>query len=207
MQGLATALDLNKNDNGNYLLFDVPFSQYAKLELNYIKHWDLGGDNIIATRAFGGFALPYGNSQSIPFARSFFGGGPNDNRGWQPYDLGPGKTNGVNDFNEANFKLSFNFEYRFNVFGSLNSALFIDAGNIWNLADNVTDPDATFDGLRDLEDLSIATGFGFRYDISFFVIRLDFGFKTYNPGDPVQQWFNDYEFSKMVFNFGINYPF
>lgn len=207
MQGLASALDLNKNNNGNYLLFDVPFSQYAKLELNYIKHWDLGNDNIIATRAFGGFALPYGNSQSIPFARSFFGGGPNDNRGWQPYDLGPGKTNGINDFNEANFKLSFNFEYRFNVFGSLNSALFVDAGNIWNLADNVTDPDATFDGLRDLEDLSIATGLGFRYDISFFVIRLDFGFKTYNPGDPVQKWFNDYEFSKMVFNFGINYPF
>lgn len=207
MQGLASALDLNQNDNGNYLLFDVPFSQYAKLELNYIKHWDLGNDNIIATRAFGGFALPYGNSQSIPFARSFFGGGPNDNRGWQPYDLGPGKTNGINDFNEANFKLSFNFEYRFNVFGNLNSALFVDAGNIWNLADNVTDPDATFDGLRDLEDLSVATGLGFRYDISFFVIRLDFGFKTYNPGDPDQKWFNDYEFRKMVFNFGINYPF
>jgi len=207
MRSLATALNLNKNDNGNFLLFDVPFSQYAKLELNYIKHWDLGNDNIIAARAFGGFALPYGNSQSIPFARSFFGGGPNDNRGWQPYDLGPGKTNGINDFNEANFKLSFNFEYRFNVFGSLNSALFVDAGNIWNLADNVTDPDATFDGLRDLEDLSIATGIGFRYDISFFVIRLDFGFKTYNPGDPIQRWFNEYEFSKMVFNFGINYPF
>lgn len=207
LQGLGTVLNLNRNSNGNFTLFDVPFSQYAKLELNYIKHWDLGDQNIIATRAYGGIALPYGNSRSIPFARSFFGGGPNDNRGWQPYDLGPGKTNGVNDFNEANFKLSFNFEYRFNVFGNLNSALFIDAGNIWNVADNVTDKDATFDGFQDLEDLSIATGFGLRYDISFFVIRLDFGFKTYNPGDPEQRWFNDYNFRSMVFNFGINYPF
>ena len=207
MQTLSRGLGLKENDNGNFLLFDVPFSQYAKLELNYIKHWDLGNKNIIATRAFGGLALPYGNSQSIPFARSFFAGGPNDNRGWQPYDLGPGKTNGVNDFNEANFKLSFNLEYRFNVFGSLNSALFIDAGNIWNYKDNVTDPDATFDGLKDLEDLSVATGIGFRYDITFFVIRLDFGFKTYNPGDPERRWFNDYNFNSMVFNFGINYPF
>ncbi|WP_246062572.1 translocation and assembly module lipoprotein TamL [Mesohalobacter halotolerans] len=207
LQGLGSALDLNKNDNGDFTLFDVPFSQYAKVELNYIKHWDLGDQNIIATRAYGGIALPYGNSRSIPFARSFFGGGPNDNRGWQPYDLGPGKTNGVNDFNEANFKLSFNFEYRFNVFGNLNSALFVDAGNIWNVADNVTNKDATFDGFQDLEDLSIATGFGFRYDISFFVIRLDFGFKTYNPGDPEQRWFSDYNFRNMVFNFGINYPF
>lgn len=207
LQALSSTFDLNKNENGNFLLFDVPFSQYAKLELNYIKHWNLGNDNIIAARAFGGFALPYGNSQSIPFARSFFGGGPNDNRGWQPYDLGPGKTNGINDFNEANFKLSFNLEYRFNLFGSLNSALFVDAGNIWNLLDNVTDPDATFDGLKDLQDLSIASGVGFRYDISFFVIRLDFGFKTYNPGSEDQKWFKNYNFRNMVFNFGINYPF
>lgn len=207
LQALSSTFDLNRNENGNFLLFDVPFSQYAKLELNYIKYFDLGNDNIIATRAFGGFAMPFGNSQSIPFARSFFGGGPNDNRGWQPYDLGPGKTNGINDFNEANFKLSFNFEYRFNLFGSLNSALFVDAGNIWNLLDNVTDPDATFDGLRDLQDLSVASGIGFRYDISFFVIRLDFGFKTYNPGAEGQKWFNNYNFRNMVFNFGINYPF
>ncbi len=207
MRLMSRTFDLSQNQNDNFLLFDVPFSQYAKMELNYIKHWDLGNDNIIATRAYGGFALPYGNSQSIPFARSFFGGGPNDNRGWQPYDLGPGRTNGINDFNEANFKLSFNFEYRFNLFGSLYSALFVDAGNIWNLADNVTDPAATFDGLRDLRELSVASGIGFRYDISFFVIRLDFGFKTYNPGLEGRKWFTNYNFRNMVFNFGINYPF
>lgn len=207
LQTLSSSLNLPQNDNEQYLLFDLPFSQYAKTELSFIKHWDLGDKHIIATRAYGGIAIPYGNSNSIPFARSFFGGGPNDNRGWQPYDLGPGKTNGVNDFNEANFKLSFNFEYRFNVLGNFNSALFIDAGNIWNVFDNVTDPDATFDGFQDLADLSIATGFGLRYDISFFVIRLDFGFKTYNPGDPEQKWFNDFNLRSMVFNFGINYPF
>ena len=200
-------LNLENTQNGNRRLFGVQYSQYIKTELNYIKHWDLGSQQVIATRAYGGIAIPYGNANSIPFPRSFFGGGPNDNRGWRPYDLGPGRTNGVNDFNEANFKLSFNAEYRFNLFGNLNSALFIDAGNIWNVFDNVTDPAATFDGLQDLKELSVASGFGLRYDIEFFVIRMDLGFKTYNPGSVGSKWFKDYNFNNVVFNFGINYPF
>lgn len=203
----ADPLGLQETSTGNYRLFGVQFSQYVKTELNFIKHWDLGNQKVIATRAYGGIAIPYGNANSIPFPRSFFGGGPNDNRGWRPYDLGPGRTNAVNDFNEANFKLSFNAEYRFNLFGNLNSALFIDAGNIWNVFDSVEDTDATFDGLQDLADLSVASGFGLRYDIEFFVIRMDLGFKTYNPGSEGSKWFKEYNFSNVVFNFGINYPF
>jgi len=207
LSALAAPLGLEETQAGNYRLFGVQFSQYIKPELNYIKHWDLGNQQVIAARAYGGIAIPFGNANSIPFPRSFFGGGPNDNRGWRPYDLGPGTTNGVNDFNEANFKLSFNTEYRFNLFGNLNSALFIDAGNIWNVFDNVDDPAATFDGIQDLSELSIAFGFGLRYDIEFFVIRMDLGFKTYNPGSEGSKWFKDYNFSNAVFNFGINYPF
>lgn len=204
---LSRPLGLEKNQSNNYKLFGVQYSQYIKPEINFIKHWDLGNKQVFATRAYGGIAIPFGNANSIPFPRSFFAGGPNDNRGWRPYDLGPGRTNGVNDFNEANFKLAFNAEYRFHLFGSLNSALFIDAGNIWNIFDNVEDPDATFDGLKDLSELSIASGFGLRYDIDFFVIRMDLGFKTYNPGSEGSKWFKDYNFNNVVFNFGINYPF
>ncbi|QSS98341.1 BamA/TamA family outer membrane protein [Psychroflexus sp. ALD_RP9] len=204
---LAQPLNLNENQNGNYDLFNVQFSQYIKPELSFIKHWDFDDGKILATRAFAGIAIPLGNSNSIPFAKSFFAGGPNDNRGWRPYDLGPGKTNGINEFNEANFKLAFNAEFRFNLFGNLNSAFFVDAGNIWNALDNVNDPDARFDGLEDLKDLSIASGFGLRYDLSFFVLRVDLGFKTYNPGNVDQKWFKNYNFSNVIYNFGINYPF
>lgn len=207
LSALAGPLNLEQNQNNNYNLFGVQFSQYVKSEVNYIKHWDLGKKRVIATRAYTGAAIPYGNANSIPFIRSFFAGGPNDNRGWQPYDLGPGRTGGVNDFNEANFKLAFNAEYRFNLFGSLNSALFVDAGNIWNLWDNVTDEDATFNGLESLKDLSVGSGFGLRYDLSFFVVRVDFGFKTYEPGLGEGEWFQNYNFANVVYNFGINYPF
>jgi len=203
----ANLLNAKENKAGNYNLFGVQFSQYLKGEIDFIKHWDLGNKNIIAVRALGGLAVPYGNSNSIPFARSFFAGGANDNRGWQAYDLGPGSTGGVNEFNEANMKITFNFEYRFNLFGALNSALFIDVGNIWNALDNVEDEAARFSSFRDLEELSVSSGIGLRYDLDFFVIRFDVGLKTYNPALDQKKWLRDYNFSNAVYNVGINYPF
>ena len=84
----------------------------------------------------------------------------------------------------------------------------MDAGNIWNLLDDVDIPEFTFDGLKDLTEIAIASGFGLRYDFGFFVLRFDVGFKTYDPALPVgERWFKDYNFKNSVFNIGINYPF
>ncbi|HLS29280.1 MAG TPA: BamA/TamA family outer membrane protein, partial [Flavobacteriaceae bacterium] len=163
--------------------------------------------NVLAVKAMGGIAIPYGNSNSIPFVRSFFAGGSNDNRGWRPYDLGPGSSGGPNEFNEANFKLAFNLEYRFNLFAALNSAVFIDVGNIWNALDNTTDDRSRFNSFKDLSELAVGSGIGFRYDFEFFVIRLDLGFKTYDPAYDKKKWFENYNLSHSVLNVGINYPF
>jgi outer membrane protein assembly factor BamA len=197
-----------KNENDQYEIAGVTPSQYFKTELNYIKHWQLSASTVLAFRAFGGVAIPYGNANSIPFTRSYFSGGSNDNRGWRAYKLGPGSSNNLNEFNEANLKLTFNLEYRFPLIGKMNGAFFVDAGNIWNVSDNVTDPDYRFDGFKDLSEIAIGTGFGLRYDFDFFVFRLDTGFKTYNPSLPQSsRWQGDYAISNAVFNIGINYPF
>ena len=189
-------------------IFEIEYSQYIKTEFEYIKHWDLTGEKIFATRTFFGIAIPYGNSENIPFSRSYFAGGSNDIRAWQPYGLGPGSSGGVNDFNEANLKLNASAELRFKIFNSLKGALFVDAGNIWNVLDNVKDETYTFTGLKSLENTAVGSGFGFRYDLSFFVIRFDLGFKTYNPADlSGKKWFRDYNFANSVLNIGINYPF
>jgi len=198
----------NRSDSGHKTIFDVEYSQYVKGELDLIKHWDLRRGSIFAMRAFFGIAIPYGNSNSIPFTRSYFAGGSNDNRAWQSYSLGPGRSGGVNDFNEANFKMAGSAELRFNIFGQLNGAIFADAGNIWNVFDEVEDDDLTFNGFESFKDLALGTGFGFRYDFNFFVVRFDVGFKTYNPGRPENdRWFKEYNFSHSVLNVGINYPF
>ncbi|MFO8148271.1 MAG: BamA/TamA family outer membrane protein [Gillisia sp.] len=208
LSAISSLAGLKKNDQGNYSIFGVNYSQYLKTELDYIKHWDWGNKNIFAIRAFGGAAIPYGNANSIPFIRSFFAGGPNDNRAWQAYDLGPGSSGGRNEFNEANMKLAFNAEYRFNLIGALNSAIFIDAGNIWNVLDIVEDEAATFTSLADLKDIAVGSGMGLRYDFNFFVLRFDAGFKTYDPSLPMEErWFKNYNFANAVYNVGINYPF
>lgn len=197
-----------KSADGSRSLFGLEYSQYAKVEFDYVKHWDLSKGQVFAVRSFVGVALPYGNSKSIPFSRSYFAGGSNDNRAWQSYSLGPGSSGGLNDFNEANLKIAFNAEFRFKYTGSLYGAFFADVGNIWNVLDNETDTSKIFTGFKSLRELGVGTGTGFRYDFKFFVIRLDLGFKTYNPANTKsKKWFNGYNFSKTVLNIGINYPF
>ncbi|WP_417856612.1 BamA/TamA family outer membrane protein [Xanthomarina gelatinilytica] len=200
--------NLPKNNAGQYEMFNVAYSQYVKTEFDYIKHWDLGKKNVLALRSFAGIAIPYGNSTNIPFSKSFFAGGTNDNRAWTAYSLGPGSLDSNDEFNEANLKLAFNIEHRFNIFEKFNGALFIDTGNIWNVFDDVTDPKATFTNFASLKDIAIGSGFGLRYDFGFAVFRFDIGFKTYDPSYPENnRWFNDYNFSNAVYNIGINYPF
>ena len=201
-------LGLKKNNDSRFELFGVAYSQYVKTEFDYIKHWSLGGDNVLAMRSYFGIAIPYGNSSNIPFSKSFFAGGANDNRAWTAYNLGPGSSDSNNEFNEANMKLAFNIEYRYNLFGNVKGAFFIDAGNIWNALDDVEDDDATFNGLSSLKDIAIGAGFGLRYDFGFFVLRGDIGFKAYDPSFKNQnRWLNDFNFGHAVYNIGINYPF
>lgn len=205
---IANAASLQKNQDGYYKIFNLEYSEYIKTELDYIKYWDLSKEKVLAVRTFFGIAIPYGNSNNIPFSRSYFAGGSNDNRAWQPYQLGPGSSGAINDFNEANMKIALSSEFRFKILGNLKGALFADAGNIWNVLDNVTDEKATFKNFSSLKDIALGSGFGLRYDLSFFVIRFDLGFKTYNPANEIgKRWFNEYDFAKSVLNFGINYPF
>ena len=208
LSNVSELLGSPKNENGNYEIFGVAFSQYFKTEIDYVKYFDLGRNNVFAFRSYAGIAIPYGNSNSIPFAESFFGGGPNDNRAWTAYNLGPGSSSTTNEFNEANFKIHLSAEQRFGLFGDLRGALFVDAGNIWNVLDNVEDDKATFSSFNSLKDIAIGSGFGLRYDFGFFVLRFDTGFKTYEPSLTLgDRWFKSYNFRNAVYNIGINYPF
>lgn len=208
LSAISRIIPFNLNENGDKLVFGVPYSQYVKTEFDFVKHWSLAHTNVLAFRSFFGIAIPYGNSDNIPFVRSYFAGGSNDNRAWFPYSLGPGKTKDINDFNEANLKIALNLEFRFPIAGNIKGALFADAGNIWNVLDNVEDTNATFNGLSSLTDIALGSGFGIRYDFTYFVFRVDFGFKTYNPAeDPSKRWFREYNFANVVPQIGINYPF
>ena len=104
--------------------------------------------------------------------------------------------------------LAFNIEYRYPIVGPVKGAFFIDAGNIWNINNNVNDANQNFNSIRDLNQLAIGTGFGLRYDFDYFVFRLDTAFKTYDPSQiPEERWGSQVALKRAVLNVGINYPF
>ncbi|CAL2091012.1 Surface antigen-like protein [Tenacibaculum sp. 190524A05c] len=195
------------NENNQKTVFKIPVAQYFKTDLEYKKFWDLGQNNIIAHRTLLGAIITYDNS-AIPFSRSYFAGGSNDIRAWRTYDLGPGRRLPGLEYNIGSLKFLTSFEYRFDIAGSLKSAIFMDAGNIWDITNSSrVDEESRFSGLKSLTDIAIGTGFGIRYDFKFLVARLDLGFKIREPYLTDNRWFQNFGFSNAVYNIGINYPF
>ncbi len=206
---LSTLLSKTRDNNNVKTILKTPIAQYLRTDFEYKKFWNIQQENVLAFRSFLGIAYPYGNSTSIPFSRSYFIGGPNDLRAWKIYDLGPGSTKTGLEYNVGSLKFLTSLEYRFKIINSIKGALFIDSGNIWDITNSsVTLENAKFKGIRSLKDIAVGSGFGFRYDLSFILLRLDLGFKTYEPYlDKGNRWFKNYNFNHTVYNFGISYPF
>jgi len=195
------------SDNGKKTLFKIPLAQYFKTDIEYKRFWQVGLNAVFGIRSFLGAIITYDNSD-IPFTRSYFAGGSNDIRAWQTYELGPGSRNTGLEFNVGSFKFLTSAEYRFNLFGSLKGALFLDAGNIWDISRSKFIDDASkLSGLESLKEIAIGSGLGVRYDLNFFVLRFDVGFKTYEPYLEQGKWFKNFNFGSAVYNIGINYPF
>ena len=199
-------LSKQTNENDQKTVFKIPIAQYFKADLEYKKYWSLGDNSVLAHRTFLGAIITYDKSD-IPFSRSYFAGGSNDIRGWRTYDLGPGATPRGLEYNIGSLKFLTSFEYRFDLFGNAKGALFVDSGNIWDITNSsFTSTEGKFSGIKSLQNIAVASGFGLRYDFSFLIARLDVGFKTYEPYLS-DGWFKNFNFSDAVYNIGINYPF
>lgn len=207
--GALTTVLIKKPTNRPKELAGIRVAQYFKTDLEYKKFWGTSSDNVLAFRSLLGIAIPYGNSDEIPFSRSYFIGGANDLRAWKIYDLGPGSIKNGLEYNVGTLKFLASLEYRFKIINSVKGALFADAGNIWDISkSNLIEPEGKFNGLKSLNSIALGTGFGIRYDFNFLVIRLDLGFKTYEPyQNDDSKWFSNYNFGNAVYNIGINYPF
>ncbi|MDO6802398.1 BamA/TamA family outer membrane protein [Wenyingzhuangia sp. 1_MG-2023] len=199
---------LYQEKDGQPVFEDIVISQFVKLDLDFRKFWSTTNNNSIALRTFMGIAIPTGKTKEIPFITSYFAGGSNDIRAWKTYELGPGSSNSGLEFNIGNLKLLSSLEYRFKVINSIHGAVFIDAGNIWNLPSSTTaSEEEIFRGIKSLENIAVGSGFGVRYDFNFLVLRLDWAFKTYEPYLEKNKWFSNYRINDSVLNIGINYPF
>ena len=192
-------------------LFGVKFAQYMRPDLD-IRYYApvIFSSSLLALRFSTGIGYAYGNSQQLPFEKSFFAGGPNDIRGWRTRQLGPG-ANTKEDFFErfGDYKITANAEYRFDIFRKLKGAFFVDAGNIWLIRASESREAGLFKVNSFLDQIAIAGGLGVRFDFTFFIIRLDGGLRMKNPARPVgDRWvLDENKIRDITFNFGIGYPF
>jgi len=192
------------------------------------------------------------------FEKNFYAGGANDMRAWLPRTLGPGQFNRATFYGPPGPKLMpskgdslrtrlkyldqfgevriiTNLEYRYKLvddfFGSvLKGAVFMDAGNVWRLHAQEGAPNVEFRLNNILPATAMDFGTGLRFDLAFFVFRLDAAFKFKDPQfNGSDQWvlikhFNElfhtgpfktaYEINNtgdtynfMQLNFGIGMPF
>src|SRR5690606_3666404 len=197
--GLASqAINFRRNEDGEKEVLGVPYLQYAKGEVDLRYYRYLGGDRQLVVRLNPGIAIPYGNNSSLLiFEKSFFGGGMNGMRAWQARTLGPGNYNrkdldpslrmNLRNLDQlGEIKLEANMEYRFRIINNLwgakvNGATFADIGNIWQMEEQQLTPGGSFHADKFLGQLGIGTGAGLRFDLSYFVLRLDIGAKVKDP--------------------------
>ncbi len=200
-----------ENDMGNKSFLGLEYAQYAKADIDLRYHLNFGKEQLIATRVFGGYGMPYGNSEVMPFIKQYYAGGPYSIRAFRTRSLGPGTYNDANDegnyFDKtANIRLEANVEYRFPIYSFLKGAVFADAGNIWN-----SKPNEIFGGEDKfsssfIKELGMGVGVGLRVDVQGFVIRFDFATPFHDPSQEQGSRY-DFDLKKTVFNFAIGYPF
>jgi len=204
----------SKTNNGSYEIFGLPYSQFVKLDFDFRYYQILNETNNFVYRIFVGAGMPYGNSSAIPFEKKYFSGGANSIRAWSVRSLGPGSYTGdtISDYpnQTADIKLEANFEYRFKLFWVLEGALFLDAGNIWSIKEDNREG-AFFNKNEFYKEIAIGSGLGFRFDLSFVILRCDIGIKLRDPSLPSdQRWIvgnREFVRNDLSFNIGIGYPF
>lgn len=182
----ARVFRFSQNENDKYKFAKVQFAQYAKLDVDYTHLFKLDYRNELALHARVGVAVPYGNSEMLPFEKRYFAGGANNVRGWSVRTLGPGRYHGSGDRidfinRSGDMRIDLNAELRTNLFWKFQGALFIDAGNIWTLKDYADQPGGQFTLRSVYDEMAVAYGVGLRLLYDYFVLRLDLGMKAINP--------------------------
>jgi len=210
---LASLTKMKKNEDGEYTIFNIPFAQYIKADFDFAKNIAIDNRNSIAYHIAFGIAVPYGNSNMIPFEKRYFAGGANSVRGWSVRSLGPGAF--VPDGNFMNqtgdLKLEGSLEYRSNLFWKLAGAAFIDAGNVWTLRNYESQPGGQFRFDKFYRQIAVSYGIGFRLDLGFFILRFDGGMKAINPvyssGRERYPIIHPRFSRDFAFHFAVGYPF
>lgn len=199
-------------------LFGVPFAQFVKATADLHYTYTINRKQALAMRFATGIIYSFGNMKVPPYNEQFYVGGANSIRAFTVRSVGPGgyqprdsQLAFIDQVGE--FKLETNLEWRMQLAGHLYGALFLDAGNVWLLRPDSYRERGSLSEISSVGDffdqVALGTGFGFRYDLQFFVIRLDVGIGLHLPYDTgVKNYYNVPKFwDALGIHLAIGYPF
>ena len=219
MLSLITGRSFRSGNESDATIFGIPYSQYVRGEAQAVQTLRFGNADqyALAGRLLAGMGYAYGNSMSLPFEKLFYAGGAGSMRGWRARAVGPGMAPRDTSFlivnQSGDMHLEANAEFRFPMFWKLKGALFLDAGNVWNISrpdieGEARDPRSLFSFKNLPKSTALDTGLGLRFDFGLVLVRFDMGVQLYDPLDMdwkgPHDWFTD---SRYAFHFGIGYPF
>lgn len=216
---LRRTFDSERRPDTIYQALGVRYFQYLRSEFDIRYNLKFDENNAAVFRTAFGLGLPYGNNNVLPFDRRFFTGGSNSLRAWRPRRVGPGSfvdsSGGLLFDRSGELLLQANAEYRFALLRNfLEGALFLDAGNVWNLKHQGQVLPGLFRGPSFLGEVALNTGIGLRFDFSFFMIRFDWGVPLRDPSEkPENRWIIRQAASPgfirehTALTLGIGYPF
>lgn len=182
-----------QDENGSYTLGGIRFAQYFKIENDFRYYRRIDEKNATAIRLHAGSGIPGANLNVLPFEKSYFAGGANGIRAWRPRTLGPGSyrdTTALVTYNNiGEIIIEASAEYRFDLTGTIEGALFLDVGNIWLLKEEETRPGSGFKVDQFLGEMAWSSGLGLRFDFDFFLLRLDLAVQLKDPAKiPGERW-------------------
>ncbi len=148
-------------ERGQFFRSDSEFLQ-ATAEGRWFRRIPLR--SVLALRVQGGVIFELGKAGEVPNVERFFAGGLNSVRGWGLNELGPKDQQGEPTGGLSQVEMS--IEVRTQIFFSLGTAIFVDAGNV----------DAK-SGAFNPGSLKYAVGAGLRYLSPVGPVRFDVGYR------------------------------
>ena len=214
LYGLSHLTKQKADADGSYKALGIRYSQYFKADADYSMTHYFDNRQSIAFHVGAGVAVPYGNSDVLPFEKRFYSGGANSVRGWGVRTLGPGSYDSNNTLSNfiyqcGDIRFDVNLEYRAKLFWVVELGLFLDAGNIWTIKDYEDQPGGVFKFNKFYEQIAAAYGAGIRLDFKYFLVRVDMGMKAHNPASGQEHWPLLHPRFKRdsEFHFSVGYPF
>src|SRR5690606_14670236 len=162
---------------------DLQYYKYLRFGFDFRQNRVIDRNTVLAYRINTGVAYAYGENNTVPYEKFFFAGGSSSVRAWRPRRLGPGsfkpnlsadpEANGLFDYSlekPADILIEASAELRQKLFGFVNGAIFLDAGNVWTFQpwvkrvneETVPNGNSEFKWDQFYKEFGVGTGFGFR---------------------------------------------